>query len=366
MRSTHVRSVLLAPAALALASAPAAAQDLGLVEGLFEEVSAVTVFYQFGGVPGSDEVSSDGLLNGAGTEVLINLAQAGDTEFELGLGASYLQDYRAVEPSLDLRTSLRALPTISLYASRPLAGALDAFLGGSFGLVELWNGQAYDPSGNTWDVEARTFEVGASAGLYLDIGALPGVFGEAGWRVRRFPSVKWTPRGEEALPPEWPRSLDFSGWFLSLGLQLRLDRGGAEDREAGITPPAPAGSWLLERVDGAPVPALLDSSRTGMREVVHGVLRLRADTLAADGAEGRGTWSLEMNVRERGGLVVAGQPDVRVSQVAESGTYATDGEVLRLTAPGGPGQVRRLERLAGRLYLQWNGHVLAFAPGSMP
>jgi hypothetical protein len=360
MRSN--RTALFAAAALALASAPAAAQDLGLVEGLFKEVSAVAVSYQLGGVPASDEITTDGLLSGAGTEVLINLAQAGDTEFELGLGASYLQGYQAVEPSLDLRTSLRALPTVSLYASRPLAGSVDAFLGGSFGLVELWNAQAYDDAGNAWDVQARTFEVGASAGVYLGLDGLPGVFGEAGWRARRFPSVRWTPRSEEPLPGTWPRSLDFSGWFVSLGLQLRLDeKKGEEDRESAITPPAPAGTWLLERVDGAPVPALLDSAQTGRREVLHGVLRLRPDA-----AGGIGTWSLEMNVRERGGLLRAGEPNIRLSQVAESGSYTTDDAVLRLAGPGGPEQTRRLERLAGRLYLQWNGHVLVFAPGGTP
>lgn len=353
MRHDHIHATLLAAGALALASAPARAQDLGLVEGLFEEVTAVTVAYQLGGVPASDHITSDGLLNGAGTEVLINLAEAGDTEFELGLGASYLQGYEAIEPSLDLRTALRALPTVSLYASRPIAGAVDAFLGGSFGLVELWNAQAYDAAGNAWDVEARTFEVGGSAGLYLGLQGLPGVFGEAGWRFRRFPSVKWTSQAEEPLPGEWPRSLDFSGWFVSLGVQLRLDEDDEKTQRDAITPPAPAGTWLLERVDGAPVPALLDSSRGGRRDVVHGVLRLRPDTAGEN--EGRGTWTLEMNVRGEGGAM---------SLVTEQGTYTTADGVLSLSGPGGPGQTRRLERLAGRLYLQREGHVLAFAPGT--
>lgn len=349
MHGIHTRAALLAFAALAAAPAGIRAQDLGLVEGLFKEVSAVTVSYQLGGVPSSGEVSSDGLLHGAGTEVLINLARAGATEFELGLGASYLQGYEAVEPSLDLRTSLRALPTVSLYASRPLAGAVDGFLGGSFGLVELWNAQAYDNAGAAWDVEARTFELGASAGLYLGLDGLPGVYTEGGWRFRRFPSVRWTPGGDQTLPEAWPRSLNFSGWFVSMGVQLRLDEAREED---AADLPAPAGSWLLERVDGAAVPALLDAADPARREVVHGVLRLRP----AEDDDEQGTWALEMNVRERGAM----------SLVTESGTYTTDDGILRLAAPGGPGQARRVERLAGRLYLQWNGHVLVFAPGGPP
>lgn len=356
MRSKHIHAAFLA--AGALASVPAAAQDLGLVEGLFEEVSAVAVSYQLGGVPASDEIGTDGVLNGAGTEVLINLAQAGETEFELGLGASYLQGYEAVEPSLDLRTSLRALPTVSLYASHPVAGAVDGFLGGSFGLVELWNAQAYDAAGNAWDVEARTFEVGASAGVYLGLEGLPGVFGEAGWRFRRFPSVRWSSQNDEPLPAEWPRSLDFSGWFVSLGLQLRLDEGKDHDREAGITPPAPAGVWMLVRMDGAALPVALDSAGMPRNEVVHGVLRLEAED------DSTGTYALELNLRRHPASQAAPAPLVETGDYTSRETAATRQHVLTLLPRVETTRARTAERLAGRLYLQWNGHVLVFAPGN--
>ena len=82
---------------------------------------------------------------------------------------------------------------------------------------------------------------------------------EAGYRFRNFHGVEWTPTDDaDALPAEWPRSLDFSGPLLSIGWQL------------------------LDKVDG----------REGQR------------------------WTVE--------------------------------------------------RLAGRLYLTWRGHVLAFAPGNAP
>jgi hypothetical protein len=227
----RIASVLAVLATLLLAPAPAAAQDLGLVEGLFREVSAVTVFYQTGGVPASREVSS-GMLHGAGSEVLINLRSAGAVSYELGLGASFLRGYRADEPSLDLRASIRAFPTVSLYATREgLFGPASAYLGGSFGLVELWNAQAYGPSGQPWDVEARAFELGASAGVYLSRGPLTGMFVEAGYRSRDFHSVRWVSRGEEALPLAWPRSLDLSGPLVSLGWQVQL--GAAAEEEDG-------------------------------------------------------------------------------------------------------------------------------------
>jgi hypothetical protein len=351
MRSILLPSRLLAAAWLALAPAGASAQDLGLVEGLFEEVSAVTVFYQRGWVPSSDEIRSGGGLHGGGTEVLLNLTSTERASYELGLGASYLRGYEAVEPTLELRAALRALPTVSLYASWDrLLGPLTVYGGASFGLIELWNAQAYDTAGTQWDVEAHAFEQGLSLGMYLEDSPLAGLFAEGGYRFRNFHSVKWTADAE--LSEDWPRSLDFSGPFLSLGWQLQLDagKGNAQD---DITPPAPAGVWMLERVDGAPLPAPLDSVQSGQHEVVHAVLRLRPDE---DADERGGTWTLEMNLRPR-----AGRAGGRVAH-QESGTYAVDENLLTLAAANG--RARRLERLSGRLYLQWSGHVLTFAPGN--
>lgn len=338
--------------AACLAPAAAPAQDLGLVEGLFEEVTAVTVFYQRGWVPSSDEIRSGDNLHGGGTEVLINLKSTERASYELGLGASYLRGYEAVEPTLELRTALRALPTVSLYASwNRLLGPLTVYGGASFGLVELWNAQAYDAAGTQWDVEARAFEQGLSLGMYLEDSPLAGLFAEGGYRFRNFHSVKWT--ADEELSEDWPRSLDFSGPFLSLGWQLQLDAD-EDDAQDEITPPAPAGVWMLQRVDGAPLPAALDSVQNGQHEVVHAVLRLRPDQ-DADADEPAGTWTLEMNLRPR-----AGRAGARAAH-QESGTYTVDENVLTLTASNG--RTRRLERLSGRLYLHWSGHVLTFAPG---
>lgn len=351
-----MRSIAIPLILACLAPAAAPAQDLGMVEGLFEEVSAVTVFYQRGWVPSSDEIRSGDNLHGGGTEVLINLKSTERASYELGLGASYLRGYQAVEPTLELRTALRALPTISLYASwNRLLGPLTVYGGASFGLVELWNTQAYDTAGTQWDVEARAFEQGVSLGTYLEDSPVAGLFVEGGYRFRNFHSVRWTAEDEEPSE-DWPRSLDFSGPFLSIGWQLQLD-GDEDDGQDDITPPAPAGVWMLERVDGAPLPAPVDSVQRGQLEVVHAVLRLRPAE-EADEDEPDGTWTLEMNLRP-----IPGRAGSRAVH-QESGTYTADENVLTLTVPDG--RARRLERLSGRLYLQWNGHVLTFAPGNAP
>ena len=51
---TLMRSIAIPLILACLAPTAAPAQDLGLVEGLFQEVTAVTVFYQRGWVPSSD------------------------------------------------------------------------------------------------------------------------------------------------------------------------------------------------------------------------------------------------------------------------------------------------------------------------
>jgi hypothetical protein len=362
MRSNHIRAALLAGGALALASTPAGAQGLGLVEGLFDEVSAVTIFYQGGLVPFSDEVADRGMLHGGGTEVLINLKSGDDISYELGLGASYLRGYQARERSLDLRASLRALPTVSLYTTWERE-PVSRYLGLGFGLVELWNGQAYGPSGQPWDVEAEAFEVVLSGGLYLEDTFAEGLFVEGGYRFRDFHSVTWTPTGDEdALPPSWPRSLDFSGPFLSLGWQLQLDGDGDEDEdpEAGITPPAPAGVWTLVRMDGAALPVALDSTTdTRWTRVVHGVLRLES------AGDGTGTYALELNLRDHP-ATQAVEPLVETGDYSSHEVAATRQHVLTLLPRVETARARTAERLAGRLYLQWNGHVLVFAPGNAP
>lgn len=341
--------VLAALAALVLAARPAAAQDLGMVEALFDEVSAVTVFYQSGWVPSSDEIASDGAVHGAGSEVLVSLASSGRMTYELGLGASYLRGYRATEPTLDLRATLRALPTVALYATRDsLFGRVSAYAGGTFGLVELWNAQAYGPSGQPWDVEARTFELGGSVGLYLNSGLLRGLFGEAGYRFREFHSVKWSSSADEELPAAWPRSLDFSGPVASVGWQLQLGGGEDDEEEAPAPAPPPSGTWVAETLDARALPAVWGPRGWQMTAAFLSLVP------ASPGAA-EGTWELQRFM-----MVDGPAPERRV----ERGRYvAQDGELrLRPESATRPHTARRLN---GRLYLAYGDErIIVFAPGA--
>jgi hypothetical protein len=91
-----------------------------------------------------------GLQTGLGAEVLIDLPSYHNTDFELALGASVVQGFQATEPSLDLRASIRTLPTVSVYVSRlglPSGSPIIPYFGAGFGVADLWNARGYTPDG---------------------------------------------------------------------------------------------------------------------------------------------------------------------------------------------------------------------------
>lgn len=359
MKSNRIRIALWTAALLTAGSMPVHAQ-LDMVEGLFDEVNAITIFLQRGEVTDNGLVTGDA-LRGAGVEVLIDLASGGVADLELGLGAGFMRGYQFTDPRLDLRTSVRALPTVSLYVSRDAFdtryGTLSGYVGGSFGLVDLWNAQAYDTLGRPWDIEAQTFEFGPSAGVYWTTPAGIGLFGEWGYRNRTFPSARWTLPDTDSLPGEW-RSLDLSGSYLQLGIQLRVKED-EEDKNNAITPPAPAGIWRLERVNGAALPVTLDSADGGKRQLTHAVLRLEPSD---------STYALEMHfnrINSAGVTPILSAPETG-RYLKPNETEADTREHILTFTPKDGGGARTAERLAGRLYLNWNGHVLTFAPGNTP
>lgn len=233
-------------AGLALFPSPARGQFLGPLENLFRRVDALALSGVVGGLVSADELSTDGFvgdvdaLRGLQIEVLLNLApseggEGGDEEegagsdppaaaaeerweVELGLGADYLTGFVATDPSLDLRGSIRGFPTLSAYATPPIAwGPLSPYLGVNTGFTTLWNVNAFDAEGRQYGLDGETFQIGAAVGLYHEAG----FFAELSYRNRNFRSVEWRfPSGVGALPGGWPRGLDLSAALLSLGYQF--------------------------------------------------------------------------------------------------------------------------------------------------
>lgn len=195
--------------------------------GLFEQVNSIVFYTQVGAL--SDNTAVEGTIAdfgviGLGTEVLLSLPQVAgsSSEFELGLGTNFLRGFAAVEPTLDLRASIRTLPQISVYATfMGLAenSPIQPYAGVTFGFAELWNARGYDPEGNVFELTADTYEIGATGGLYMDWSALRGLYVDVGYRVRNFESLNWS---TETIPANWPRSIDTSGWIVNVGWQFRI------------------------------------------------------------------------------------------------------------------------------------------------
>ena len=208
----------------------ASAQFMDAVGGLFENVNSIVFYTQVGALTDNTTVEgtvADFGVVGLGTEVLIDLPSFGGSEFELSLGTNYVRGFEAVEPTLDLHASLRTLPQVAVYAA--FVGISDEaviqpYAGVSFGFSELWNARGYDAAGNTYDLSADTYELGAIGGLYVNKG-LKGLYVEAGYRIRNFESLNWN---AETIPPGWPRSIDTSSFIVNVGWQFRI-RGDEEE-----------------------------------------------------------------------------------------------------------------------------------------
>ena len=220
-----MRSLLCLLALMLVLPLPARAQLPGVFEGLFDNVNSIVFYTQVGALTDNSDIEgtvADFGVTGLGTEVLIELPEVFDTDFELGLGTSFVRGFQSTEPSLDLRASIRTLPQISVWASGfggAEQGALNPYIGLSFGVSDLWNARAYDPNGAVYDLGAETFDLALTAGLYVEAPLVRGLYIEGGYRLRRFESITWE---TAQLPPNWPRAIDASMAFINLGWQFRL------------------------------------------------------------------------------------------------------------------------------------------------
>jgi hypothetical protein len=225
-----MRRILLLAALVGLAlPGRAAAQGFEVFQGLFRQVNSFTISMHGGNLMGSSELEGNcGVLGlcGMGTEVFLNLHRSETLLLELALGTSYLQGFRAREETLDFRGAVRSVPTLSVYTTylRDMGlGKVQPFVGLSFGLTELWNAQAYDPSGTRYTLRGNTYDQGVAAGLLLNIGTISGPFIETSYRSRKFFSLDWGfPSGVQSVPEGWPRELNLNTWLVSVGWQFDL------------------------------------------------------------------------------------------------------------------------------------------------
>lgn len=334
-----------------------------MITDLFSNVEDITLFAQLGGVFDRDRITSQSpvcCLNGVGGEVLINLRTTpGGIDYELGLGTSFLRGFASRVEGLDFRGSVRSLPSLSLYVSgMRLGGGVRGYAGGTLGFTELWNARAFDTAGTRHDVSAQTLELGASAGAYLEGGPLSGLFAEAAYRHRHFPSVDWGDDGG-AVPRGWPRSLNLSGAVFSLGYQFSV-KGDDDDEEDD---PGLAGVWLGERLDGQEFPALLEGAGARQTELVGATLtlvRAAAGEGGEDGGDAAAGGSYELVLLRRVSLQGAGGATTTSPPTEpERGAWRVENGTVRLLRPGG-GEAHAAVIDGERLHLRLAGssHLL--------
>jgi hypothetical protein len=223
-----------------------AAAQLGIIEGLFKNLSRVGGYWDYGGfLPGSSTMTAGKPtappqqigLQGPGLEFSFDIGTAGrdpgarDTApawaFELGLGYSQLFGFRSRDPSFDLRGSIRELPRISWYAVHHPERVLSPYFGVHMGFVQLQSAAIYDSSGAHYPIAGSTWELGASAGAAVNVTTgTTGftLFVEPGYSLRNITNLDWGGQNSRIIPARFPRSLRFSGWMIAAGVEFNVPR----------------------------------------------------------------------------------------------------------------------------------------------
>jgi hypothetical protein len=219
----------LAAAAVCFATVPTPLHaQLGLVEGLFRNVTDIGFYGGRGGfLPSSTslETGAYGLYN-FGVELLFQVAAPEVPEdgeeatpepftFELAVGYGQIAGFHSADDAIDLRASVRELPAIAFYASHAASGL---YAGMRTGLLQTNSLQAYTEDGRSFSGTAQSFQLGGAVGMAVPLSGTY-AFVEGGWMLRHFPSIEWR-TGE--LPAAVPRSLRLSGWQMLVGLQVPI------------------------------------------------------------------------------------------------------------------------------------------------
>lgn len=259
---TMIRDTVVVLAVMLLATPTHVSAQIGIYDALARRFSDVSFFFNEGGLaPTTPEVRADH-LSSFGIEVLLTIATItrptgpavrGDSvvltwterrvmktatgvdtvetyqvkpgvvrrpsepvwTLELGLGYGQMSGFESNVPGLDLKGSVRDLPSVSLYASYD---PTSTYFGVRSGFMKLQSLQVYDDAGRTWSGEADSFMTGVAVGQSVELLNVT-LFAEAGYAWRPFPSIRWT---GGTLPSNIPRELSLHGWTAGVGIQFSL------------------------------------------------------------------------------------------------------------------------------------------------
>ena len=147
---------------------------------------------------------------------------------ELALGYSQFSGFQSADERYDLRGTVREQPSIAFYGSLEGPGMLQhlsPYVGVRSGLIRLSDVQVFIPAEGEETTSltgtAEVFQVGGALGIAAEAGPVS-LFVEGQLNLRRFPSIDWTAGEGGTIPGFIPRSLDFSGPSISVGMQIHI------------------------------------------------------------------------------------------------------------------------------------------------
>ena len=135
--------------------------------------------------------------------------------FELGVGYGQLSGFESSVPGLELKGSVRDLPTVSLYASYEPTGT---YFGLRSGFMKFQGLQVFDAAGESFQGSAEGFMAGAALGQAIEMLSF-NLFVEGGYAIRPFPSIEWS---GGTIPAGTPRDMSLHGWNVAAGIQFSL------------------------------------------------------------------------------------------------------------------------------------------------
>lgn len=341
------------PLLILVQARPSHAQaELAFFTNALKSVHSVTLAGQFGDLTDKQMLGTSdsdcALLRicGMAAEVLFDVTTPEQIHLEIGFGASYLRGFheKAGLP-FDIRGSVRSFPTISAYLTGD-ARIVEPYVGVNFGIADLWNVQVYDTLNREFKVTGQTFELGGTAGFYLDFYHSVGLFAEASYRRRRFASLDYT----RDSVPGIPRELNLDALTVALGVQFDL----REDKEG---PPAFYGTWVLSKVNGEALPARISQRQDGnlsvRDELTSGMLDITAQNYVLR------LWHRQVTL-SAGQIVAVTTPDTLPSEFGTTVTEETADDMLLLHPQADLGRTVLLRRVDKEIMLRHNNHVLHF------
>jgi hypothetical protein len=147
--------------------------------------------------------------------------------FDIGVGYSQQWGFTSLRDDFSFTGSLRELPSLTFYVTLwPEREGVSPYVGLRSGLVQLHEAHFQTPSPTNasvtddYPLAAQAFQMGLVAGGVWDIQGV-NVFSEISYNHRYFAGINMAGK-RETYPATLPRTLNLSGYQISLGLQYGL------------------------------------------------------------------------------------------------------------------------------------------------